>query len=200
MAQCRGMLYIRKPMDSGFRRNDGGNLTTLPSITAAVRQEMAVGVFCSGIAKPWPDDAVSTETIPKPARHSRGIAVAAGTAVGRISAPSMGSTLPETPPPFCVARSGAEPGHCQNGLDQHRQGDVPVLAAPAAHLILVQSHLTLGLLEGIFDHLPGARYPHQLLQRDLPGTETPIVGQVFRIGDATPHQQPTPLVRRRPRP
>ena len=71
-----------------------------PSITAAVRQEMAVGVFCSGIAKPWPDDAVSTETIPKPARHSRGIAVASVQQSPDLGHRQWDQPFPSHRPPF----------------------------------------------------------------------------------------------------
>ena len=79
-------------------------------------------------------------------------------------------------------------------MGQQRQGDVPVPADPPAYLILVQPHLLLGLLEGVFDDPPGARHAHQFRQRYLSGTKTGVVGQLLRIGDAATHQQPTPLI------
>ena len=44
-----------------------------------------------------------------------------------------------------------DPHRRQEGQRQHRQGDVPVPAMPAAHLVAVQPDLLLGRLEALLD-------------------------------------------------
>ena len=78
-----------------------------------------------------------------------------------------------------------------------RRSDVPVPPGPPTHLIVIQPHLTLGFLKGIFHHSPGTRYTYQFFQRHIPGTKAPIVYQVLRVGDAAAYPQPIPLVRLR---
>ena len=44
-----------------------------------------------------------------------------------------------------------DPHRRQEGQRQHRQGDVPVPAMPAAHVVAVQPDLLLGRLEVLLD-------------------------------------------------
>src|SRR5262245_62338474 len=49
-------------------------------------------------------------------------------------------------------------------MGQQRQGDVAVPARPAAHLVVVQADLGLGLLEALLDCPPGPGHPDQAEQ------------------------------------
>src|ERR671910_137260 len=52
-----------------------------------------------------------------------------------------------------------DPHRRQEGERQHRQGDVPVPAVPAAHLVAVQPDLLLGRLEALLDRPAPIRPP-----------------------------------------
>ena len=59
-----------------------------------------------------------------------------------------------------------DPHRRQEGQRQHRQGDVPVPAMPAAHLVAVQPDLLFGRLEALLDRPAPAGDPGEA---PLPG-------------------------------
>jgi hypothetical protein len=75
-------------------------------------------------------------------------------------------------------------------MGQHRQRDVSIPGVVAANLVLVQTHLALGGLEGLLDRPAGTGHPDQLAQRGAFGAVTQVVGQIVRVGQAAPDQQP----------
>jgi hypothetical protein len=68
--------------------------------------------------------------------------------------------------PLFLAGRGAGGG--EEGVGEHREGDVAVPAVPAADLVLVQADFSFGGLEGLLDRPAGAGDPHQLAQRVSP--------------------------------
>src|SRR5262245_66640911 len=62
-------------------------------------------------------------------------------------------------------------------------------AGPTAHFIVIQAHLSLGLLKAALDGPAAPGYPYDLLQgRGLPGKDH--VGGQVRIAHTPPDQQP----------
>ena len=72
-----------------------------------------------------------------------------------------------------------EVGQGEVGQGEHGQGDVAVPADPGPHLIVVQAHLALGLLEQALNRPARARDAHQLGQ----GGPARRMGEVERDWD-----------------
>ena len=115
--------------------------------------------------------------------------------------------------PLCrLSGRGRGAGDDQEGMGQQGQGDVPVPARPAAHLVVVQADLGLGLLEGLLDGLItngrfcctrrvrlGLSWWHRPLRLRRSGLQTDavLVGEPDELDlDRLPPVQPPP--RRRP--
>ena len=71
--------------------------------------------------------------------------------------------------------------YCQIGVGQHRQGDVPVPAVPPPHLVLVQSHLPLGLLKTLLYGPAPPGHSHQFRQGRLRRAVADVIGQFLRL-------------------
>ena len=74
-------------------------------------------------------------------------------------------------------------------MGEKGQGDEAVPRPPLPHLVLIQSHLLLGRLEGDLDRPASSRYLHQLLEGGAVRREDDVVGPLRRIFQAAPHQQ-----------
>src|SRR5258708_8876529 len=66
----------------------------------------------------------------------------------------------------------------------------------AAHLVLVESYLPLGLLKAFLDRPAPAGDPHHLRHRRLRRPKHPVVGQLRWVAHAAAHQQPVGLADR----
>ena len=66
-----------------------------------------------------------------------------------------------------LGRQRGGPDHGQQGHGPQGEGDVPMPAGGAAHLVLVQPHLPLGGLKAAFEAPARARHLHQGLQRTI---------------------------------
>src|SRR5450756_2735585 len=75
-------------------------------------------------------------------------------------------------------------------MRQESQGDVAIPAVPTTNLVLVQSDLILGQLEGFLDHPTHSGYPNHLGEARLPWSEHIVVGYFRLIGYAAPSEQP----------
>ena len=78
---------------------------------------------------------------------------------------------------------GLIPDHRQVSVSQRRQGDVAIPAIPSAYLVLVQSHLSLGLLEAFLDGPAAVRHLHQLRHCGAGWAEANVVGQLIRLSN-----------------
>ena len=74
-------------------------------------------------------------------------------------------------------------------VGEHRQGDVAVAALERAHLVLVETDLTLGLLEAALDGRARASDPHEIAQRRAVRSLGEIEGPLTRIGQRAAHQK-----------
>ena len=83
-----------------------------------------------------------------------------------------------------------DPHRRQEGERQHRQGDVPVPAMPAAHLVAVQPDLLLGRLEALLDRPAPTGDPGQRLQAGGGRAEHDVICHRVRLGELAAHQQP----------
>jgi len=83
-----------------------------------------------------------------------------------------------------------DPHRRQEGQRQHRQGDVPVPAMPAAHLVAVQPDLLLGRFEALLDRPAPAGDPGQRLQAGGGWAEHDVVRHLVGLGELAAHQQP----------
>ena len=78
----------------------------------------------------------------------------------------------------------------ENRVGQHGQGDVAIPALPVAHFVMVQPALAFGSLEGLLDlpALSGHAYK-RFERRFVLGRIKPVVGMLWLLFDAAPHQQ-----------
>ena len=83
-----------------------------------------------------------------------------------------------------------DPHRRQEGERQHRPGDVPVPAVPAAHLVAVQPDLLLGRLEALLDRPAPTGDPGQRLQAGGGRAEHDVIRHLVRLGELAAHQQP----------
>jgi hypothetical protein len=77
-------------------------------------------------------------------------------------------------------------------VGEHRQGDVGIPGAPGPDLVVIQPGFVLGLLETLLDAPPGPGDPGQVQQGRSAGSVANVVGDLGRIGDRTPGEQPVP--------
>ncbi len=84
--------------------------------------------------------------------------------------PARGETLSTgIRPPFERGRPAGAGLRGQEGVREHRQGDVPVPGAVAAYLVVVQAGLVPGLGEAVLDRPPGSGDRDQLGEGEVPG-------------------------------
>lgn len=85
-------------------------------------------------------------------------------------------------------RPGRPPPHDgEEGLRQERQGDVPVPAIPAAHLVVGQAGLAFGDLEAFLDRPAGPGHAHE---RSIRRGEDDVIRQVGWVVEAPTREQP----------
>lgn len=80
-------------------------------------------------------------------------------------------------------------------MGEHGQGDVAVPPGVLADLVLVESGLALGGLEGLLNGPPGPGDPGQLGQAHLGWGEAEVVGELGGVVDRAAGQQPIALER-----
>src|SRR5215210_6046489 len=175
---------------------------------------------CSGCAwlRPDGDDAIPTTRALLPSVEASGPEPADARACGsRPPSTAREASLPpefrETGgpfrPPFFGSSPNVEAGRSEDGeqgVGKQGEGYVPVPSMPASHLVVRESHLSLGLLEADL-HLPSAaRGLRQLLERGALGSEDRVGREFCGLFDRAAHEQP-PLeailhrrVERQPRP
>ena len=86
---------------------------------------------------------------------------------------------------------GGGAGDGQVGVREAGQGDVPVPGVVAADLVVVQTDLALGGVEGLLDRPAGSGDRDQVGQRALGRTKAQVMGQ-FAVGEAAADQQLVP--------
>jgi hypothetical protein len=94
-------------------------------------------------------------------------------------------------------RPGAHDG--QQGQRPHREGDMPIPAGPAPHVILIQAHVALGLLNTTLDGPAAPSYPYDLLQGRRVRGQDDRGGQLRGGADTAPDQPPAALAGRQQR-
>jgi hypothetical protein len=82
--------------------------------------------------------------------------------------------------------------HSQEGMDEEGQRDEAVPRVLFADLVLIQSDLVLGRLEGDLDRPASLDHSHQLLQRVAARGEDGIAGPVLRTLQAPTHETTRP--------
>ncbi len=75
-------------------------------------------------------------------------------------------------------------------MGEHGQGDVAVPAWIASDLVVVESDLALGGLEGFLDRPADPGDPGELTQRGPRRAGGQVVGDVGGVGEAAPGEQP----------
>src|SRR5258708_14399550 len=82
-------------------------------------------------------------------------------------------------------------------MGEQRQGDVAVPGVVAAHLVLVQPHLALGLREALLNRPAPPRYLYQLVHRRAGWSKHAVVGEFLWVAHAAACQQPLRFARHR---
>lgn len=80
-------------------------------------------------------------------------------------------------------------GDGEEGVGEHRRGDVAVPGFPFADLVVVQAALVLGCLEAFLDRPPGPGDRDDLFALDRGGVEAQVVGDLGGVFEGPPRQQ-----------
>ncbi len=90
----------------------------------------------------------------------------------------------------CTVLTGSGDG--EPGVGQHRQGDVGIPRPPRADLVVIQPGFVVGLLETFLDTPAGAGDPGQVQQARAAWSVADVAGDLGRIADRAPREQPVP--------
>ena len=168
-------------------------LTTLPITTVALLNPEVIAVVGSDIAALVPDGAVSIETRTEQAQRGDAPSIRGGLAAYAPRGPSWESNFhprrDSAPFPGASLRRDLMSDHRRAGVGQHRQGDMLLPALPAPHLVLIQPHLSLGLLKALLYGPPGPGRLRHFLQGSPRRAVAHVVSQPLWSGHAAPSQQ-----------